>query len=416
MIKLVVLADDFTGALDTGVQFSKFGAKTHVTTNLNVNSSFLDSDCDVLVIDTESRYLSFEDSHHLLFTLGQQVKELKIPYLYKKVDSALRGNISSEIKAIQEVYQEEGLAIIPAFPAINRTVKNGVLYIEDKPVAESVFGQDPYEPVLESNLMIRLKNEANLSVQLANPESLLEAGQAYLFDASTDQELNLIGENLQHANLLSVTVGCAGFAKVLAKFLFGEQAESHLRLEHPLTVICGSVNPITQEQVAHAKEIGVAVFNLDGKQLLEKDYWQSSAGQKDIEQFLESFAETDCTVFESFSPETLASITSYLEKSGMEKEEVRFRIGTSFGNLFQSFLEKNVHRTFLFTGGDTLYQSMQVIGISDLFPVGEVSPGVVLSHFNWEGNTIYVLTKSGGFGHPSLIEDIMHLIKKESPC
>ena len=33
MVKLLIIADDFTGALDTGVQFAAGGAETRVVTN-----------------------------------------------------------------------------------------------------------------------------------------------------------------------------------------------------------------------------------------------------------------------------------------------------------------------------------------------------------------------------------------------
>ena len=35
MIRLVVLADDFTGALDTGIQFGKLGINTVVTQQID---------------------------------------------------------------------------------------------------------------------------------------------------------------------------------------------------------------------------------------------------------------------------------------------------------------------------------------------------------------------------------------------
>ena len=55
MIKLLVIADDFTGALDTGVQFSKRGIPTMVSTDTTFNFNEMNEEVDVLVIDTESR-------------------------------------------------------------------------------------------------------------------------------------------------------------------------------------------------------------------------------------------------------------------------------------------------------------------------------------------------------------------------
>lgn len=413
MLKLLILADDFTGALDTSVQFSKFGAKTRVTTETNLNSSILMEDIDVLAIDTESRYLSHEASYELITQLSQTAKNLGIPYLYKKIDSALRGNISSEIKAIRDVYEQEGLAIVPAFPSVNRVVRQGVLYIDNQPVSESIFGTDSYEPVFESNIIKRLKNEVNLEVDLiTDTKSNLTQGKVYLFDAATEQDMINIGNQLEGKKLLTATVGCAGFATILASHLFGKESQSNVELNFPLTVICGSVNPITQAQVFHAKEQGAEVFSLHGHQLLENDYWMSKKGQNDLENFMSSFQFSDCVIFESFGPDSLSSVADYIKSTGGTLEEIRLKIGAAFGKLVQALVQRGVERTFLFTGGDTLYQSMQVLGITCLIPIGEVSPGVVLSVIKWQDKAIQVLTKSGGFGHQALFEDIVKVIKK----
>ena len=48
MIKLLIIADDFTGALDTGVQFAARGAATRVVTDLAYD--FAGADAEVLVL------------------------------------------------------------------------------------------------------------------------------------------------------------------------------------------------------------------------------------------------------------------------------------------------------------------------------------------------------------------------------
>ena len=105
MPKLLVIADDFTGALDTGVQFSNYGINTLVTTNKSVDYKSLKEKIDVLVIDTESRYLSSKDSYQIVNDIALRASRYNISYIYKKVDSALRGNISSEIKALLDAFQ-----------------------------------------------------------------------------------------------------------------------------------------------------------------------------------------------------------------------------------------------------------------------------------------------------------------------
>lgn len=62
--------------------------------------------------------------------------------------------------------------------------------------------------------------------------------------------------------------------------------------------------------------------------------------------------------------------------------------------------------TLLLTGGDTLLQCMNCVGIKELEPVCEMEKGVVLARFTYRGCTRYVITKSGGFGHEKLLLDL----------
>ena len=54
-MKLLMIADDFTGALDAGVQFAKKGFSTKVLV-YSKDMSFQAEDADVLVVDAETRH------------------------------------------------------------------------------------------------------------------------------------------------------------------------------------------------------------------------------------------------------------------------------------------------------------------------------------------------------------------------
>ena len=56
--KLLVVADDFTGGLDTGVQFARQGIVTRIVVNPNENGNWTETDGQVLVAVTESRRLA----------------------------------------------------------------------------------------------------------------------------------------------------------------------------------------------------------------------------------------------------------------------------------------------------------------------------------------------------------------------
>ena len=64
MIKVLIIADDFTGALDTGVKFAQKGAKTKVMTKWD--SSFVDDPSEVLVLCVPTRHETPEDAYDMV--------------------------------------------------------------------------------------------------------------------------------------------------------------------------------------------------------------------------------------------------------------------------------------------------------------------------------------------------------------
>ncbi|MCI1902448.1 MAG: four-carbon acid sugar kinase family protein [Enterococcaceae bacterium] len=410
MLKLLVIADDFTGALDTGVQFSNQGIKTLVSTATDLDYKKVDDSIDVLVINTESRYLRFEAAYQLIKQIIVSAEQAGIPYIYKKVDSGLRGNISAEIKAVADASRQAVIPFLPAYPEMNRVLIDGNLYIGQTLVSESVFADDPYEPVTESNVLRRLKNEADIDAQLVKGSTLPKNPQNVLvFDAQTDEMLVEQLKALEKTKLLGVSVGCAGFAKVLAKHLFPNGQPPAYTLKNPLVVICGSVNPITKMQIEYAEKRKYPRISLTPHQLLSSEYWKSAEGKKELQNYLSLMKEYPLIVFETLNDETTKGIAMYSAENHLSPSEYRFRIGKSLGALTQALWAEHLENTFLFTGGDTLFQSMKVLGVNKIEPVAEISPGVVLATIEWDHKKMQVITKSGGFGNAELFEEISQI-------
>ena len=84
MTQLLILADDFTGALDTGVQFATVGAVTRVITGQSVSLSEFAGTCEVLVVDAETRHLTAAKAADIVGGYTAQAVNLGIPHIYKK--------------------------------------------------------------------------------------------------------------------------------------------------------------------------------------------------------------------------------------------------------------------------------------------------------------------------------------------
>ncbi len=179
--KIVVIADDLTGANDTGVQFAKQGLKTIVL--MRVPGSLSELDEDVLVVDTQSRALSPAEAYQkvtetaLLFKNRDQFQTL-----YKKIDSTLRGNLGTEIDAIMDVCGLELAIVAPAFPRNGRITVGGCHFLGNAPLEATEIARDPLCPVSESHIPTLLAKQTKRRVGHIGIKSII-AGTEGILDA-----------------------------------------------------------------------------------------------------------------------------------------------------------------------------------------------------------------------------------------
>ena len=194
MLRLLMIADDFTGALDTGVQLAAHGIPTQVVVgqaDLSACSS------TVLVVDTETRHLSAAKAAEAVARLTRSAVENGVGCIYKKTDSALRGNIGAELAALLKASGARNLPFLPAFPQIGRTTKKGVHYIDGVPVNESPFGIDPFEPVRCAEVTKLIHLQTDVPAQNLRPgETAADKTGILVYDAATAADLETAGRQL----------------------------------------------------------------------------------------------------------------------------------------------------------------------------------------------------------------------------
>jgi uncharacterized protein YgbK (DUF1537 family) len=418
MVTLLIIADDFTGALDTGVQFAASGINTRVVTNTGHDFCHVDPEVRVLVMDAETRHLSSSKAYDIVYNITKRAIAQKIPYLYKKTDSALRGNIGSELTAMLEAAGGKTLSFLPAFPKMKRWTKEGVLYIDGVPVNESVFGKDPFEPVTCSHIPKMIGNQSQVKVSvraernrnvpaMESGEENQEEPELLVWDAETDEELEALGQYLYETDQMHLTAGCAGFAAVLPQLL-GLKGERRpdIKLNSKLLVICGSVNPITAAQLDYAEKHGFMRIRLKPEERLDQEFWASSGGQEKLSQWKELLTRRSCVILDSNDLPGREDTRDYAKAHGLSLDEIRVRIAESFGYILKVLLEGGLESTLMITGGDTLLGCMEQLGVREMEPVCELEPGTVLSGFSLREKQNQVISKSGGFGEETLLIDL----------
>ncbi|MFR6281817.1 MAG: four-carbon acid sugar kinase family protein [Lacrimispora saccharolytica] len=410
MVKLLVIADDFTGALDTGVQFAASGAETRVVTNIEYDFSRTGREVQVLVLVSETRHVKWEEAYRMVYGIAKRACESGIPYLYKKTDSALRGNIGSELKAVLDAAGKHTLHFLPAFPRMNRVTRNGIHYIDGSPVHESVFGKDPFEPVTCSYIPDMMRGEVPVTV-VESMDGWERQNGVMVYDASTDEELMSIGSFLKEKGELGLTAGCAGFAAVLPQLLgLSGKRRERISLDKKLLVACGSVNPITVRQLDYAERAGMKRIRLTPEQKLEKDYLESEEGNRALEEWTKTALEEECCIFDTNDLPGCRAACEYAGSHGLSLDELRVRIADTLGRVVEHLVRAGVKSTMLLTGGDTLMGFMRHIGCDEIVPACEMAPGTVLSQVDIDGRTYSIISKSGGFGEEKLIAELAEKI------
>lgn len=400
-MKLLILADDFTGALDTGVQFAARGASTCVV--VDPDYPMEQAREQVLILDAETRHLSGQQAYEVVFQAVERALAAGFTHIYKKTDSALRGNVGAELTAVLDAAKASCLAFLPALPKMNRVTRQGIHYIDGVPVAESVFGKDPFEPVRVSSVkdVLRQGSQAAVVLHPLGADPYMTTPGIHVYDAETQADLEGIGSRLG-AGGIRLCAGCAGFASVVADLLLPPGEKPQLpKLEPGLFVACGSVNAVTLRQMEEAEKAGFHHIHLTPRQKLDAAWVRGDEMRQAVQSWLE-LAKTGRCILDVNDPAGCDDTLRYAERYGLDVEFRRQRICANLAVLVKEMLDGGLEGTILCTGGDTLLALMKQVGVSQLVPVGELAPGAVLTRFRYREKEYNIIAKSGGFGAPDL--------------
>lgn len=404
-MKLLIIADDFTGALDTGVQFAARGASVCVA----VDPAFPmeQARAQVLVLDAETRHLPGREAYGVVYGVVQRALSAGFTHIYKKTDSALRGNVGAELTAVLDAAGATQLAFLPALPNMDRVTRGGIHYIDGVPVAQSVFGKDPFEPVTQSAVADILHEGCETPVvlhPLGSAPHMTQPG-IHVYDAETQADLQSVGTRLG-AEGIRLSAGCAGFGAVVADLLLPPGDKPPMpELEPGLFVACGSVNAVTLRQMEAAEQAGFHHIHLTPVQKLDDSWPESDECKAQVARWLE-LAKSGRCILDVNDPAGCNDTAVYSQAHGLDVEFRRQRISRNLAMLVKAMLDGGLSGTILCTGGDTLLALMKQVGVSQLVPVGELAPGAVLTRFTYRGRDYNIISKSGGFGAPELFVQI----------
>lgn len=386
MDRILMIADDLTGALDACVAFAEGGMSTCVG-----QSDFFvhNSDAPVQVTVVPSRHMSPEEAYRSVYDVVKKAKNFT--YILKKTDSALRGNVGAELAAVRDAAGENTLYFVPALPKMNRITRKGVQYINGTiPVAESVFAKDPFNPVRHSAVAEVIAETSPVTVTCAKDDMSFHLEGIVVFDAETEADVESIAARLVKKEKAKLLAGCAGLAGVLPGVLeLEKQMAPAIPACKKLIVFCGSINPISLAQCDEAEKKGAPRFHLiENHCFLEEEQLADAISA--------AAEDHGITLFDTGSADV--GFEAAIE-SGMS-------IAQKVSKVICAVQKKAVDATIFVIGGDTLIALINCLGIETIIPVKEILPGIVHVKYRFQGKWHYLISKSGGFGGPDVLEQV----------
>src|SRR3954466_9481969 len=144
--RVVIVADDLTGAMDSSGPFAARGIKTWVVAMpMRCDPALLES-ARVVSVNTETRHLPATEAAARVREIVRHLGCERFNVVVKKIDSTLRGNVAAETLALMDASGRREAVVAAAFPAQGRTVRDGRVLVDGKPLAETAFARDALSP------------------------------------------------------------------------------------------------------------------------------------------------------------------------------------------------------------------------------------------------------------------------------
>ena len=330
-----MIADDLTGACDSGVQFARYGFKAVVARG---GKQPADTGAELIAVSTDSRNDTPGAARRKVIRACRWMRGQGIHVIYKKIDSTLRGNEGAEIEAAMEACGFPDAVVTPAFPEMGRVVVRGRL---------KTPGGGP-------SLDVRARLSCSKPLRIIG--------------ATTPEDLDAAVEKALARSSVPLLAGSAGLASHLAAALASRMGRGPALRQPPKTgkpvlFLIGSNQPLTCAQLNYIADSGLAnSIPLEGFDMAALD--QARAERKHLVVRLAVHQTPDRILFQRLA-----------------------------------FLRPELLGGVVISGGDTAEAVCRVLRVAAIELVSELQPGIpwgLLRGGPVAGAT--VVTKAGGFG------------------
>lgn len=428
MARVLVVADDLTGANAAGARFARLGLSTaSVTTAAAVAE--MSAGHEVVVTSTSSRHVSAAEASRRVGRVMEAAGDVAL--IVKRTDTTLRGNVGSELEAallrVRLRHPGARALFVPAFPEAGRVTVGGIQLVDGVALARSPAGRDHLSPVTSSRVADVVRQQTGLVVGEVHLD-LVQGDEGTLVDALSQGRGGgrgtgggrgaRGGEALADVLVVDATDrrDLAAIARAAARCVrdggthwlivdpgpFGPEfagavgltsptpddrdaAEASTRTDAPLLVVAGSVTRVTREQLAALEHVHDAIF-LD----LDADNIEEATTAAELARLLDGTSAGGVA-----GVRTAASEAEVLPLDRAAAEAIPRRLG----RVVREVLDRVGVAGLYLTGGDVTIAVLEELGGSAIAIDDEVLPLAVTGRVVGGPHAgLRVVTKGGLIG------------------
>ena len=353
---IAIIADDFTGAAELAGISLRYGLSVSVCLDTAVNAN-----ADVVIVCTDSRSMQKAAAIYCTADAVEAIIKLQPAWIYKKIDSVLRGYVIDEINVQLELCEKCKAFILPANPSLQRTIHNGEYFINGKKLTETAFVNDPEFPISSAALTTMLHDD---SVQVVKHDDWLPVEGIVIGEAETAEDVKAWAAAMDASWML---VGAGDFYTALLEQKYQLQPQAAFALQSPHLYVCGTA---FEERKNFIKK-------LDGVAYLPATVtaaWLHQTGT-----LIKEKGKAVIAIDASDEPALVLRTTMAKAVAAIVTNE----------NIKEIFIE----------GGSTAAAVLEELHIKKLTPVNELSRGVV----RMKAGELFITVKPGSYQLPEAI-------------
>ena len=354
---IAVIADDFTGAAEIGGVGLRYGLNVLIETEVNCVEGV-----DLLVIATDTRSLGAEEAYEEVIRITTALTTLEPVFIFKKIDSVLRGHVARELEAQMFVTKKDRAVIVAANPDVGRTIVEGRYFVDSLPLHETSFADDPDFPVNSADVTAIVKPSKFAVISIGLNSNLAESGMM-IADANSPEELYEWAARVDHE---MVVAGGSGFFDALLGTMYTPShttGHPELSFGEGSLFIFGSKYPKQSSILEKFNENKVVRMNMP------EDIYFDSGLREDL---LEEWSNN---IIGQLSKGKSVMIT--IDHEPVNEEDVSVRLRENIGRLVAKVEHQFELNDLFIEGGATTSVILKHLNITKLVPFSEADFGVI---------------------------------------